>query len=103
MPEPWNGRTCIWLPIKTEDQLDLHVLHRVRDRLVARRTTVIDQIRAFLLERGISFRKGPASLRWQMPEILENADEKLSTANATSVGFLVAVFSVRTSSLLRRL
>jgi len=88
LPEPWNGRTCIWLPIKTEDQLDLHVLHRVRDRLVARRTTVINQIRAFLLERGISFRKGPASLRWQMPEIPENADEKLSTAMRRLLDFL---------------
>jgi transposase len=51
-----------FVPIKTEDQLDLQALHRVRDRLVARRTSVINQIRAFLLERGISFRKGPASL-----------------------------------------
>jgi transposase len=69
-----------FVPIKTEDRLDLQALHRVRDRLVARRTSVINQIRAFLLERGISFRKEPASLRREMPEILENADEKLSTA-----------------------
>ena len=47
-----------FVPIKTEDQLDLQALHRVRDRLVARRTSVINQIRAFLLERGISFRNG---------------------------------------------
>jgi transposase len=50
---------------------------RVEATGTARRTSVINQIRAFLLERGISFRKGPASLRRQMPEILENADEKL--------------------------
>jgi len=55
-----------FVPINTEDQLDLHGLHRVRDRLVARRTSVINQIRAFRLERGISFRKGPASLRRQL-------------------------------------
>jgi transposase len=52
-----------FVPIKTEDQLDLQALDRVRDRLVARRTSVINQIRAFLLERGISFRKGPADPR----------------------------------------
>jgi transposase len=63
-----------FVPIKTDDQLDLQALHRVRERLVARRTAVINQIRAFLLERGVTFRKGPASLRRQMPEILENAD-----------------------------
>ena len=77
-----------FVPIKTEDQLDLQALHRVRDRLVARRTSVINQIRAFLLERGISFRKGPASLRRQMPEILENTDAKLSTAMRRLLDFL---------------
>jgi transposase len=41
-----------FVPIKTEDQLDLQALHRVRERLVSRRTSVINQIRAFLLERG---------------------------------------------------
>ena len=51
-----------FVPIKTEDQLDVQALHRVRERLVSRRTSVINQIRAFLLERGISFRKGQASL-----------------------------------------
>src|SRR5947208_13585418 len=52
-----------FVPIKTEDQLDLQALHRVRDRLVARRTSVINQIRAFLPETGISFRKGPSRPR----------------------------------------
>ena len=37
-----------------------------------------DQLRAFLLERGIVFRKGPANLRNQMPEILEDAEQNLS-------------------------
>jgi transposase len=77
-----------FVPIKTEDQLDLQAVHRVRDRLVARRTSVINQIRAFLLERGISFRKGPASLRRQMPEILENAEAKLSTSMRRLLDFL---------------
>jgi transposase len=67
-----------FVPIKTDDQLDLQALHRVRERLVSRRTAVINQLRAFLLERGITFCKGPASLRRQMPEILENGDQQLS-------------------------
>jgi len=77
-----------FVPIKTEDQLDVQALHRVRERLVSRRTSVINQIRAFLLERGISFAKGPASLRRQMPEILENADEKLTTRMRRLLDFL---------------
>jgi transposase len=52
-----------FVPIKTEDQLDLQALHRVRDRLVHRRTAIINQIRGFLLERGVTFAKGPANLR----------------------------------------
>jgi len=32
----------------------LQALHRVRERLVGQRTGVINQIRAFLLERGVS-------------------------------------------------
>ena len=38
-----------FVPIKTEDQLDLQAIHRVRDRLITRRTAVINQLRAFLL------------------------------------------------------
>ena len=67
-----------FVPIKTDDQLDLQALHRVRDRLVQRRTAVINQIRGFLLERGITFAKGPAKLRNQMPVILEDADQNLT-------------------------
>src|SRR5580658_2510402 len=47
-----------FVPIKTDDQLDLQSLHRVRERWVVRRTAVINQIRGLLLERGITIRKG---------------------------------------------
>jgi hypothetical protein len=67
-----------FVPIKTDDQLDLQALHRVRDRLITRRTSVINQLRAFLLERGLVFAKSPGKLRERMPEILENAEEDLT-------------------------
>jgi transposase len=67
-----------FVPIKTDDQLDLQAIHRVRDRLIARRTAVINQLRAFLLERGMVFAKTPAKLRMAMPEILENAENDLT-------------------------
>ena len=67
-----------FVPIKTDDQLDLQALHRVRDRLITRRTSVINQLRAFLLERGLVFAKSPAKLRERMPEILENSEEDLT-------------------------
>jgi transposase len=67
-----------FVPIKTDDQLDLQALHRIRDRVVHHRTAVINQIRGFLLERGIAFAKGPANLRKQMPAILEDAEQNLT-------------------------
>ena len=67
-----------FVPIKTDDQLDLQALHRVRDRLVQRRTAVINQIRGFLLERGITFAQGPANLRRNMPSLLEDAEQNLT-------------------------
>ncbi len=56
-----------FVPIKTDDQLDLQALHRVRDRLMIRRTSLINQIRAFLLERGMVFAKSPIRLREAIP------------------------------------
>ena len=47
-----------FVSIKSDEQLDMQSLHRVRDRRVAGRTSVINQIRGLLLERGITFRKG---------------------------------------------
>lgn len=70
--------TMRFVPIKTEDQLDLQALHRVRDRLVVRRTSVINQLRAFLLERGIVVRTGRAYLRKRMPALLAEAEQHLA-------------------------
>ena len=45
--------TMRFVPLKAEEQLDMQALHRARDRLVAERTALINQLRALLLERGI--------------------------------------------------
>jgi transposase len=50
--------TMRFVATKTAEQLDLQALHRVRERLVSQRTAIINQIRAFLLERGIAVRQG---------------------------------------------
>ena len=67
-----------FVPIKSDEQLDMQSLHRVRDRWVARRTSVINQIRGLLLERGITFRKGRRHAEASLPVILEDADNCLS-------------------------
>jgi transposase len=77
-----------FVPIKTDEQLDLQALHRVRDRLIARRAPVINQLRAFLLERDMTFAKTTARLKLAMPEILENADANLTRRMRNLVGLL---------------
>jgi transposase len=70
--------TMRFVPIKSDERLDMQSLHRVRDRWVARRTSVINQIRGLLLERGITFRKGRRHAEACLPGILEDADNRLS-------------------------
>ena len=63
---------------KTQDQLDLQALHRVQLRLVSRRTATINQIRAFLIEQGITVRTGAHALRNSLFAILENREDEIS-------------------------
>jgi transposase len=70
--------TMKFVATKTADQLDLQALHRVRERLVRQRTGISNQIRAFLLERGIAVRQGLRFLRTELPGILATRSEALS-------------------------
>lgn len=63
---------------KSQDQLDLQALHRVRSRLVSRRTAVINQIRAFLIEQGITVRRGLRALKNSFDAILEQRHDEIS-------------------------
>jgi transposase len=70
--------TMKFVATKTADQLDLQALHRVRQRLVSHRTGVVNQIRAFLLERGVAVRQGLRFLRAELPSILAKRTDVLS-------------------------
>jgi transposase len=70
--------TMKFIATKTADQLDLQALHRVRERLVSQRTGVTNQIRAFLLDRGIAVRQGLRHLRTELPRILATPTDVLS-------------------------
>lgn len=63
---------------KDQDQLDLQALHRVRARLVSRRTATINQIRAFLIEQGITVRSGLRALKNSFEAILNQRREEIS-------------------------
>jgi len=70
--------TMKFVATKTADQLDLQGLHRVRERLVSQRTGIINQVRAFLLERGVAVRQGLRFLRAELPGILAGPSDALS-------------------------
>jgi transposase len=70
--------TMRFVPTRSVEQLDLQALHRVRSRLVSQRTAVINQIRAFLLERGVAVRQRLHSLRQALPDILAQRTDVLT-------------------------
>jgi transposase len=65
--------TMRFVELKTEAQLDMQTLHRVRDRLVGERTSLMNQIRGILLERGHVVPQGRAKLLTELEELLDGA------------------------------
>lgn len=63
--------TMRFVELKSEQQLDVQTLHRVRDRLVGDRTSLTNQIRSLLLERGHVVAQGHARLRLLLSELLD--------------------------------
>jgi len=78
--EAVNRPSMRFVPIKTDEQLDMQSLHRVRERWIMRRTAVVNQIRGLLLERGITVRTGRCHLDAALPGILEDGSTSLSGA-----------------------
>src|ERR1700680_3350437 len=70
--EAATRRTMRFVQMKTEDQLDMQTLHRARDRLVAERTALINQLRAILLERGITVPQGRTKLGRYLAVLFED-------------------------------
>jgi transposase len=62
-----------FVPIKSLEQQDVQVLHRHRQRLVRRRTSLMNQLRGIIYERGHTAAKGKIALRRLMAEVLGDA------------------------------
>lgn len=78
--------TMRFVTLKSQEQLDMQTLHRARDRVVRERTSLMNQLRAVLLERGIIVPKGRAKLRLRLTEILAQSFEELSTRIRVLIG-----------------
>lgn len=70
--------TMRFVGLKSQEQLDIQTLHRVRSRLVAERRNLINQLRAILLERGIIFPVGRRKLEVGVDGMLAGGNEILS-------------------------
>src|SRR5499433_3004280 len=81
--------TMHFVAIKTPEQSDLLSLHRVRSRLVRQRTAIINQIRGFLIERGITVRQGVVPLCNALPDILSSNTDALSPRMVNLIAELV--------------
>ena len=63
--------TMRFVALKSEAQLDVQTLHRVRDQLVGERTALTNQIRSVLLERGHVVAQGRAKLTACLAALLD--------------------------------
>ena len=70
--------TMRFVGLKSQEQLDIQTLHRVRSRLVAERRNLINQLRAILLKRGIIFLVGRRRLVLGLNGMLTDEDTTLS-------------------------
>jgi transposase len=65
--------TMRFVPVKTRAQQDLQALHRIRERLIVQRTSLINQTRGLMAEYGIALPKGPARLSADGPNAVASA------------------------------
>lgn len=69
-----------FVSIKTVDQQQLMAMHRIRERLVANRTALANQIRGLLLEEGITIPQGIEWITMTLPSLYDPYDTQLSAA-----------------------
>lgn len=67
-----------FVPVKSIAQQDLQSLGRIRERLTAQRTGIINQARGLAREYGVNFPKSRQALIAQLPLALADADNELS-------------------------
>jgi transposase len=69
-----------FVEVRSPEQIDIQAMHRVRDRMVAARTALICQMRAFCIEYGIAIHQGPSKFKSQLPRVLADETNDLTAA-----------------------
>lgn len=91
--------TMRFVALKSEEQLDMQTLHRVRDRLIGERTSLMNQIRSLLLERGHIVPQGRARLAARLVKLFVDPELALSPR----IGELIADMRARWQALDERI
>lgn len=68
-----------FVPIKSVEQQDIQSIHRIRTGLIQERTALVNQIRGLLMEYGVVVPQGIGMIRKQLPEIIADRDNELTT------------------------
>lgn len=68
--------------LKSEEQLAIWSLHRVRSRLAAQRATLVNQTRVVLLERGLIFAVGRCKLKSALDLFLGRGEDRVVSVDA---------------------
>ena len=92
--------TMRFVALKSEAQLDMQTLHRVRDQLVGERTALMNQVRSILLERGHVVAQGRAKLAASLTALL---DPEAGSTLTPRMRILVAEVRERWQELDRRI
>lgn len=66
-----------FVAIKTPEQTSILMLHRVRERLIGQRTALVNQVRGYLAEFGITIRKGATWVRRELPSLIDDQDNEI--------------------------
>jgi transposase len=77
-----------FVPVKEVEHQDILAVHRVRSRLVAARTALVNQIRGLLAEYGLVMPRQIGQVRRGVPAILEDAENGLSARFRASMAAL---------------
>ncbi|OYZ15169.1 MAG: IS110 family transposase [Polaromonas sp. 16-63-31] len=66
-----------FVPVKSVEQQSMLCIHRLREGFKEERTACINRIRGLLAEFGLVFPQQPAALRLALPDVMEDASNKL--------------------------
>lgn len=82
-----------FVSIKTMAQQDMQSMHRVRERLLANKVRLSNQVRDLLSEYGVTIPLGHRAFRVQVTDIIHHEDKRVSPIFREKLQFLFAEYN----------